>query len=59
MNIENGDNPIELELKPDGTLAGSGPVHVSGRVLTDVNENNAPVFKCVTDTCVLGILTPN
>ena len=65
VNIQNGATTISLELRPDGTMAGSGPVQVSGRRLVNVKERiegtvvvREPVFEPLTDTCTLSVLTP-
>lgn len=58
VNIQNGATPIVLEFRPDGTVNGSGPVQVSGRILVGRSANNDPVFQPKTDACNLGILTP-
>lgn len=57
IKIDNGDTPIELELRPDGTLAGSGTVQVNGRIMTGTNAHNEPVFKASTIQATLGVLT--
>lgn len=66
VNIQNGASPIALELRPDGTMAGSGPVQVNGRRLVNVKERiegtlvvREPVFQPLTDSCTLSVLTPN
>ncbi|MEK6300388.1 MAG: hypothetical protein AABO41_06670 [Acidobacteriota bacterium] len=65
VNIQNGASPIALELRPDGTMAGSGTVQVNGRRLVNVKERiegtlvvREPVFQPLTDTCTLSVLTP-
>jgi hypothetical protein len=59
VTIQNGGTPVVLELKSDGTLAGSGQVRVDGRVITGVNKNDQIQFMPVTATCTLGMLTPS
>jgi hypothetical protein len=65
VTIRHEPNPVVLELKPDGTLAGSGTIPVNGRVFVGSKERveNAlvirdPVFQPVTDTCACGALKP-
>lgn len=67
VNIQNGGAPLALELRPDGVLAGAGQAQVNGRVMVGsnrrVDENTRlvthdPVFRPVTDTCGVGVLTP-
>jgi hypothetical protein len=58
VTIQNGGGSIVLELRPDGTLAGSGPVQVNGRVIAGQNANGDLVFQPKTDTCTIGTLTP-
>jgi hypothetical protein len=66
VNIQNGATPLALDFRPDGTLSGSGPVQVSGRVMLGQKERvenglviRDPVFQPITDTCTLGALTPS
>ena len=65
VNIENGTSPITLELRPDGTMAGSGSLQVNGRQVASVKERiegtrviREPIFQPITDSCTLGVLTP-
>lgn len=65
VNIQNGASPISLELRRDGTMAGSGPVSVNSRRVASVKQRiegtrnvQEPVFEPVADTCTLGVLTP-
>jgi hypothetical protein len=59
VTIQNGATPIVLELKPDGTLAGSGTAKLEGRALMGMDVNAKPVFRVASDTCTLGILKPS
>jgi hypothetical protein len=59
VNIQNGAAPIALEVRPDGTLSGPGSAKLDGRSLTGIDMKNQPVFKAVSDTCMLGTLKPS
>jgi hypothetical protein len=57
ITIQNGTTPVALTLRPDGALAGSGTVQVSGRVVTGTNDTGA-TFTPRTTQCTVGVLTP-
>lgn len=58
INIQHDSRPILLELRPDGTLAGSGPVQVNGRVLVGKNARDEFVFEPRSASCTVGLLSP-
>lgn len=58
VNIQHDARPIVLELLSDGTLAGSGPVQVNGRVLVGRNARDEFVFEPRSASCAVGILSP-
>ena len=58
VNIQNGATQLVLELRPDGTLTGSGSVKVDGRIVTGQDASGNIAFRPVTDTCRVGVLTP-
>ena len=65
VNIQHGSTPITLELRPDGTIAGSGQVQVNSRRVVGVKQRiegtrnvQEAVFAPISDTCGLGVLTP-
>jgi hypothetical protein len=57
VTIQNGDAPIALTLRPDGVLAGSGSIDVSGRVVTGTNATGA-TYAPRTARCTVGSLSP-
>lgn len=65
VSIQHGATPITLELRPDGTLAGSGQVQVNSRRVVGVKQRiegtrnvQEAVFAPISDTCSVGVLTP-
>jgi hypothetical protein len=58
VTIQNGAAPIALELKPDGTLVGSGAASLGGKILAGMNVNARPVFQQASETCSVGVLRP-
>ena len=52
------DNPISLQLMPDGSIAGEGTVQVNGRVVTGTGQdmNNPYVFSPRVASCTAGRL---
>lgn len=57
VTIQHGAQPVVLTLGPDGSLAGSGNVSVTGRVVTGL-ANDAVQFASKTDSCALAVLNP-
>lgn len=45
LKIQNKTNPLELQLKPDGSIIGEGRVQVDGRVIVGVNDD--PKNRCL------------
>jgi hypothetical protein len=58
VNIQNPGSPIRLELKSDGTLAGSGTAKLEGKALLGMDVNNHPVFRTISDACALRVFPP-
>jgi hypothetical protein len=58
VNIQNEPTPIALELKPDGSLAGSGSVQVSGQMVSGIDRNNKLIYRQASTACNPGILSP-
>ena len=60
LKIQNGTNPLALQLKSDGSILGEGTVQVDGRVVTGVTEDpkNRYVFAPKPGRCALGSLVP-
>ncbi len=58
VNIQDSTKPIVLELRPDGKLAGSGPVQINARAIVGKDANGQLVYQPTSDTCTLGVLTP-
>jgi hypothetical protein len=57
VTVRNGNTPLTLTLRPDGTLAGSGFVDVNGRLVTGVNDNTGEVtFRPHSERCAVGTL---
>ena len=57
VTVAYGESPFTLMLKPDGSLSGSGSVHVNGRLLAGGNANSGFTFTPVSATCNVGTLT--
>ena len=57
VSVNNGAAPFSLALQPNGTLAGSGNVEVSGRVVTG-STGNGIAFAPRTARCAAGVLAP-
>jgi hypothetical protein len=57
VSVNNGASPFLLALQPNGNLAGSGNVEVSGRVVTG-STGNAIAFAPRTARCAAGVLAP-
>ncbi len=57
VTLRNGDVPVSLALKPDGTLSGAGTIDVAGRAVTGVNEKGA-TFAPKNARCPVAALTP-
>ncbi len=55
ISVKNGAAPFMLELEPNGTLAGSGSVDVTGRVVTGATDNDV-VFAQRNAHCALSTL---
>jgi hypothetical protein len=49
---------LEMELRPDGTLAGSGTVEVRGRNIVGIRQDGAVGFQPFTESCDAGVLQP-
>jgi hypothetical protein len=56
VTVRNGSVPMTLTLGPDGTLVGSGPVDVAGRLVTGLNGNDV-TFAPHQERCTVGTLT--
>ena len=52
-----GINPFTLSFHPDGSLAGSQPVTVNGKLMTAMDDNANPIFTPTTATCNPGAFT--
>jgi hypothetical protein len=57
VTVRNGNVPLPLTLRPDGTLSGSGGVNVAGRVVTGTNDQSA-TFAARNTHCAVGLLAP-
>lgn len=57
VTIQHGGQPLVLSLALDGSLAGSGDISVTGRVVTG-RTNDAVQFASKTDSCALAMLNP-
>jgi hypothetical protein len=51
-----GTNPFSLTVHPDGSLSGSQPVTVNGKLMTAMDDNANPIFTPTTATCNPGAL---
>lgn len=58
VRVQHEPTPLVLTLRPDGALAGSGEVTVSGRVLTGLDAGDRPVWAPMSATCRVGLLPP-
>lgn len=58
VRVQNGANPLALQLKGDGSIIGGGTVQVDGRVITGVTEDpkNRYVFAPKVGSCSVGSL---
>lgn len=56
VRVQNESSPFSLVLQPDGTLAGTGSIDVSGKVLAGHNGDQM-VYAPVSGRCAVGILT--
>lgn len=58
VKIPDKTNPVTLQLKPDGSLAGSGTVQVNGRVIVGTTEDpkNPFVYRPNVGRCAMGNL---
>ena len=56
VTVRNGNVPLTLTLRPDGTLVGSGTVDVTGRTVTGVRDSGA-TFAPRQERCAVGTLT--
>lgn len=58
LRIQNKTNPLELQLKPDGSIFGEGTAQVDGRVIVGVNDDpkNRYVFASKIGRCTMGSL---
>jgi hypothetical protein len=59
ITIKNGNTPVSLVYKSDGTLGGSGPLQVNGRRLIGQNGDGSLAFAPRPATCTLSVLTGN
>ena len=60
VKIDAPDRPLQLALRPDGSLdGGSGPYQVHGRTVAGQNNNGDFVFAPLEQTCNLAVLTPS
>jgi hypothetical protein len=60
LKIQDKENPMTLQLKPDGSLLGEGTAQVNGRVIVGTTEdpNNPYVFAPKIARCPVGSLSP-
>jgi hypothetical protein len=60
LKIQDKENPLMLQFKPDGTLAGEGTVQVNGRVIVGTTEDskNPYIFAPKIARCPVGFLSP-
>ncbi len=60
LKIQDQENPLTLQLKPDGSLTGEGTAQVNGRVIVGTTEdpNNPYVFAPKVARCPVGTLSP-
>lgn len=56
ITVNNGGTPLAIALRPDGTLAGSGAVDVTGRVVAG-SDANGVTFAPRTVRCAVGTLS--
>ena len=58
LTVQKPGGPVTVQLKPDGSLAGNGPVQVNGRKVVGTTEdsNNPFIFSPVVSRCELGSL---
>jgi hypothetical protein len=52
-----GTNPFTLSVHSDGSLAGTQPVTVNGKLMTAMDDNANPIFAPMTATCNAGTLS--
>lgn len=57
VKFQNNTGPLALTLEPNGTLAGSGTVEVTGRVMTGL-RGTQPIYVPSNTRCAVGTLTP-
>ena len=60
LKIQDNENPLTMQLKPDGSLVGEGAIQVNGRVITgSTNDPNNPfTYAPRVARCSVGTLTP-
>lgn len=58
VRVQHGGTPFAVEYRPDGNLAGSGSVAVSGKMLAGQDANGELVWAPMSGTCQLGLLPP-
>jgi hypothetical protein len=60
LKIQDKENPLTLQFKPDGSLAGEGTAQVNGRVIVGTTEDpqNPYVFAPKVARCPVGSLSP-
>jgi hypothetical protein len=59
LELKEAAHPIVFAYRPDGTLAGSGPIQVSGRKLVGTKENGDMIFTPQNAACTMGVLSAN
>jgi hypothetical protein len=60
LKTSDKSNPVTLQLKPDGSLLGTGAVQINGREIVGMTEdpNNPFVFRPKVGRCDMGTLVP-
>jgi hypothetical protein len=57
LELKDVGRPIVFAYRPDGTLAGSGPIQVNGRKIVGQKENGDMIFAPQSAACTMGILS--
>lgn len=58
VRVQHGATPFTITYRPDGMLAGTGSVPVTGRKLAGTDANGDLVWAPAAGTCSLGVLAP-
>lgn len=58
VRVQNGGGSFALAVAPDNSLRGQGQTTINGRLVTAIQGDNVR-FQPVSETCPVGVLTPN